>query len=737
MNRLILLCVAMAFSMALHSQTLLASFEDGVTDVVAVDVASTKSSLFTQTPTIASNPDKTGINTSDKCLLATNVKNADWNGNVVGLKLNTPVKIDNNNRMLSMLVYRTVQAKAFRIGLNGYADGNEVYRDKLTATGKWERVMVDLGIDHLGETINEIYFVYSCNWDSPSSGWGEATYCIDNVKLSAQGNVEDAVVIVDPNVTYQTIHHFGASDCWYVDFVGKYFPVAERKDVAKKLFSSQFDASGNPEGIGLSCWRVNVGAGSADQGDASNIEDPARRAECFLRADGTYDWTKQAGQQYFMQLAKDYGVEHFTLFSNSAPIHFTKNGMANANNKFISCNLTTANAPKFAEFLATVTEHFVDEGYNISLLSPVNEPQYDWRDGQEGSPWDNSDIANLAREVNKSLLAKGLETQILMPEAGQYDRMYSGSFLLRASNQLSNLFGSSSSNYIGNLEQIAPYAAGHSYWTHTTNLGMRDVRTKVRDAAKEYGLGLMQTEWSMLDFPDATTGFPSDFEKATYMDVALFMGKLIYCDMVFADMSAWNYWTALSPEQWGHKNRFYLMRVLPTGGDYGSLTEGGTVDENKNLWALGNYSLFIRPGYKRIELEGASEMNHLLASAYMSPDGNRIVVVYVNNAQLRRFTDISIRNTDKEIVEVRKYVTSSSSNLKLSTTSTSAAHITIPGKSVTTVVIDLKEKSGIDEVKANKKSAKGVYTINGVKVNNVGDNGPGIYIKDGEKVISK
>ena len=48
-------------------------------------------------------------------------------------------------------------------------------------------------------------------------------------------------------------------------------------------------------------WRVNVGGGSSEQGDASGIPDKyERRVECFLNQDGSYNWSKQAGQQYFI-----------------------------------------------------------------------------------------------------------------------------------------------------------------------------------------------------------------------------------------------------------------------------------------------------------------------------------------------------------------------------------------------------------------------------------------------------
>jgi hypothetical protein len=73
-------------------------------------------------------------------------------------------------------------------------------------------------------------------------------------------------------------------------------------------------ASGQPKGIGLSLWRFNIGAGTAEQGAASGIKDEWRRAESFLNNDGTYNWDKQAGQVWFLKAAKERGVNEFLAF---------------------------------------------------------------------------------------------------------------------------------------------------------------------------------------------------------------------------------------------------------------------------------------------------------------------------------------------------------------------------------------------------------------------------------------
>ena len=129
-------------------------------------------------------------------------------------------------------------------------------------------------------------------------------FFIIHFTINAQTNIT-----FDVSVTYQTIQGFGASDAWNTDFVGKYWNTAVKDTIVKKLFAKSFDSNGNPEGIGLSRWRFNIGAGSSEQDTASKIESPERRVECFLNEDGTYDWSKQSGQQWFLKQANMYGVE--------------------------------------------------------------------------------------------------------------------------------------------------------------------------------------------------------------------------------------------------------------------------------------------------------------------------------------------------------------------------------------------------------------------------------------------
>ena len=562
-----------------------------------------------------------------------------------------------------------------------------------------------------------------------------AAYCFDNVTLIAGEAQSPTEVKIDITKTFQTIQDFGASDCWTAEYVSDYFSTTQKEKAARWLFSQKMDANGCPEGIGLSCWRVNLGAGSASQGTASNIEDETRRVECYLNSDGTYDWTRCNGQQWFMKQAKDYGVEHFLLFSNSAPIYFTKSGKANTNNQSLTCNLKDNRYDKYAEFLATATQHFVDEGYNVTYIDPVNEPRYDWKDGQEGSPWENANIAKLAKELDKSITNRNLSTKILIPEASSWDLLYSGTG--RASKQINAFFKSSSSTYIGDLPSLAKVVVGHSYWTFGNNSDLKDIREKVRDAAQEYGLEVMQTEWSMLDAaPSTSAGFPASYDEATKMDIALYMGKLIYCDLNYGDMSGWSYWTAFAQERYSQKNRFYLIRMNAQGDSgeesYGDIKNGGTLTADKNLWVLGNYSRFIRPGYKRVAVDGADEMNDLMGSSWLSPDENTLVTVLVNMNHTTR--NISLSLADKSIESIKTYLTNKINNLRLTPALSDASNMEIPARSVVTVVATLGSSSGINTIKTDNKNDNRIYSLGGQLINNPSK---GIYIKNGKKYVVK
>ena len=522
---------------------------------------------------------------------------------------------------------------------------------------------------------------------------------------------ENMTTNVDASQVFQTIDGFASSDAWDMDFIGKYWSNSNKEGIAKLLFSRKIDSKGRPEGIGLSMWRVNVGGGSSEQGDASGIPDKyERRVECFLNQDGSYNWSKQAGQQYFMQKAKEYGCESFVLFTNTPPVWYTKNGLAfptkgaSSNQDEDKNNLKDEHYEDFAEFLATVTKHFVDQGYNIPLISPINEPQVDWRKTpgadaeQEGCSYTHEKTKILVTALNDKLEEKGLATNILLGEASRWEPIYTTNSGGYYSNLVDHYFNPDYKNYyngneegkyyLGNLKHVPNILCAHSYHTDKTWSSLKTAREKAYEKAQQFGVELYQTEWSML-----STDYDNyeNYDDASYMDLALSMARVLHHDLATANVRSWSYWTSVSQERWSQKSRFYLIRVSADGKDgedYGDLHNNGVYATCKNLWVLGNYSLFIRPNFQRVALNLPEESEEFFGSAYISPEKNRVVVVYTNLKSESIHIECGIQGLDgKEVVAVNQYTTSNAKDLKQEPDYL-VGHI--PAKSVVTVVYDLK-----------------------------------------------
>ena len=189
---------------------------------------------------------------------------------------------------------------------------------------------------------------------------------------------ESQTYTIDTKHPQQTIEHFGASDAWSMQTIGLWPEEEQQQQIADWLFSTENDANGKPKGIGLSLWRFNLGAGSAEQGDSSYINKDTR-TECFLRFDGTYDWTRQPGQVKFLKMAKQRGVPYILAFLNSPPVYFTENELATNTGRGGTLNLRPECYDAFAQFMAeSVSGLEREHGIHVDYISPINEPDGHW-----------------------------------------------------------------------------------------------------------------------------------------------------------------------------------------------------------------------------------------------------------------------------------------------------------------------------------------------------------------------
>ncbi len=490
-------------------------------------------------------------------------------------------------------------------------------------------------------------------------------------------------VFIDVDTRYQTMESFMASDCWMPNIVGQDWDKKHKENIAKLLFSSKI-TKGSPEGIGLSGWRFVLGGGSYNQGDSSNISQIDRRGESFMDPQtGEIDWTRQRGQRYFLKKAKKYGVNNFVLFSISPPAFMTKNGKAYSS-AGAHANLKEDYYDDFADYMTeTVKQINKKYGINFNFISPLNEPQYDWeKPAQEGSGWQNEESYRLIRELDASITKKRLQTNILFGEAVSYKYLLHEDDKPNRGHLIQDFFTSTGKYSLLKFPNVASVATAHSYWLDGDWATLKSIREDARDAAKSANIRLFQTEWSMLGdhyHKDEFVGF----EQASYMDIALYLAKVIHADLAYADVSSWSYWTSMDVDRYNHKNRFLLIELHPKDGVFGNVREGGDYSPTASLWVLGNYSLFIRPGYVRVKMDVNNKDQDVFGTSYISPDKKTLVSVYTNNSE--KSQTVSPNLDVSSLRSIYTYTTSAHSKLNEEQQHTSSSKIKLPAKSVVTV----------------------------------------------------
>lgn len=492
----------------------------------------------------------------------------------------------------------------------------------------------------------------------------------------AEGELKATIQTDKPQ---QKVLHFGASDAWSMQFIGNW-DEKEQEKVADWLFSTDNDKDGNPRGIGLSVWRFNLGAGSAEQGDEAQINF-STRTECLMRPDGTFDWTKQAAQRKFLKMAKERGVPRILAFLNSPPVYFTQNGLATNTGRGGTYNLRDDSYEKFARFMADavrgIEEH---DGVHIDYLCPVNEPDGHWNwtgPKQEGTPATNREIARIIRATGKEMKRQKLTTQVMADESSDlrcllgthetaWDRGYS----------LYSFFTKDSTDtYIGATPNVPRLMLAHSYWTNTPVPYMKEIRLKLREEMQRMGVGFWQTEICIMgNDEEIGGGHEYDFSMKT----ALYVARVIHHDLVYANAESWSWWRAV-----GGNYRDGLLRAY---SDEKHTT--GYVIDSKLLWSLGNYSRFVRPEAVRHDVvtSEAEDPYGVMCSAFRNADG-RWVAVVINYGEQQR--DFCLSTSDGKARRWTMYRTSDISSECLSKIGTAEGKTRLAPRSITTFVEEM------------------------------------------------
>ncbi len=172
------------------------------------------------------------------------------------------------------------------------------------------------------------------------------------------------------------------------------------------------------------------------------------------------------------------------------------------------------------------------------------------------------------------------------------------------------------------------------------------------------------------------------------MDCALFLAKVIHHDLVMGNATAWQYWNAYEQGKADSNTRYYLIALQPNE----KFTDG-SFTPTKNLWALGHYSLFVRPGMYRLNITRADKTDeiedakNLMISAYANDKG-KLVIVAINYSLKEQHVQLNNEILKKKS-RGKKYVTTAlkDENLKIYNQEINKP-VTLPARSITTIVYE-------------------------------------------------
>jgi len=528
---------------------------------------------------------------------------------------------------------------------------------------------------------------------------------VSNYNSSQTTTVEIKADITAKN---QTIRNFGASDGWNTQSVGLYFNNTQKEKLAELLFSTEKNSDGSPKGVGLSAWRFNIGAGTSEQGTASRITAPERRTECFLNTDGTYDWNKQLGQQWFLnKAALTYKVPDIIGWQNATPVQFNVRGLGFREYGDPKQTILKAeNFSNFGKFLAQVVLHFKQNGVNMNYISPLNEPQWDWTTTggtgtdafQEGSPWTNQEISNVVKAISTEFTNQNVSSKLFVTESGEIRCLLSGTGV--AYNQLAQLWDKTSSMSISNVTSLSNIVSSHSYGTDVSASSLVTNRQTLKDrlTALNSNLEYWQTEYCLLfsgyQFGQATG------RNLTPMECAISLARVIHSDLVVANATAWQWWTTFEFEKnLSTEDRYALIRVA-----LNTTNTVGLYQPTKLLYTLGNFSHFVRPGMKRLTISRSDNLTetdaiaNLMVSAYLNESTNELVYVVINPTAsekgIRLTADKLLPNTI--VSEFTPYITTDNDkdNLKKYPVFAATDRYILPATSVVTFVGKINQGTG-------------------------------------------
>jgi O-glycosyl hydrolase len=298
--------------------------------------------------------------------------------------------------------------------------------------------------------------------------------------------------------------------------------------------------------------------------------------------------------------------------------------------------LDPAHYQDYADLLADYVLGFANKmGAPLAALSLQNEPNY--RASYESADWSAEQIHSFLTVLRSEFEKKGVFSAlpgltILAPEAATYSEALI----------LPSLADSNTASLIG-------IVGAHQYDFGPWNVASYAPKPLINSLAA--GKRVWVTEWNT-----------SAFKAETPLATALLLAGLIQADLTTARVSAYVHW-------W-HKDL---------------VDDAGL--PNKNLFAIGHFSRFVRPGFSRVEAP-IRVGNDLLLAAFKDAPGTELALVAINRGSADSTFAIELdAGTLGGVSTFRTSATEDLASVGSAPSGGSFANVTAKAQSITTFVM--------------------------------------------------
>jgi len=161
---------------------------------------------------------------------------------------------------------------------------------------------------------------------------------------------------------------------------------------------------------------------------------------------------------------------------------------------------------------------------------------------------------------------------------------------------------------------------------------------------------------------------------------------LIHNSLVVESVSGYNHWNLLWPGATGGLIQIEnpWSQSTWTNAPAGTPTQSHGWWYSPSYWSMKHFSYFIQPGYQRVN--AADNDNNVRSSAYLSPDGLRLVVVLINtSAAVSSAMNFDFGTFSNSLSSVYQ---TANTNYYFQALGAVTAPLQLPPRSLTTVVLD-------------------------------------------------